>query len=263
MKVNVNKIISDLGFLWQFSLDDFRRKYAGSVGGVAWAVLQPLSTVILYWFVFQFGLKSGPVTDVPFILWLIAGLLPWIFISETISNSMPALAEYSYLIKKVRFNVNILPMIKVVSGLMIHLVLILVMAVMHLCYGLLPSIYYLQSVFYMTYMVVLVTGIAYLTCTLFVFLKDIIQIVSILLQAFFWTTPIVWSLDIMGSGIQRIVRLSPFYYAVSGYRDCFINRVWFWEHGLMNLYYWGFAFGVLALGLYTFRKCKRHFADVL
>lgn len=263
MKKKIRKYLSDIGFLWQFSLDDFKRKYAGSVGGVAWAVLQPLSTVMLYWFVFQVGLKSGSVTEIPFILWLIAGLLPWLYISETISSSMPALVEYSYLVKKVRFNIDILPLIKLVSGLLVHLILVGVMIIMYICYGLPANIYYLQTVFYLTYAAVLVAGIAYFTCTLYVFFKDIIQIVGILMQAFFWTTPIVWQLDIMSENIQKIVRLSPFFYVVRGYRDCFVNHVWFWEYGAANLYYWLFAFGFLALGVYTFTKCKRHFADVL
>lgn len=263
MKKRIKKYLSDIGFLWQFSLDDFKKKYAGSVGGVAWAVLQPLFTVALYWFVFQVGLKSGSVTQVPFILWLIAGLLPWLFISETITNSMSALVDYSYLVKKIRFNINILPLIKIVSGLMVHLILVGIMVLMYIGYGLSVSLYYLQTLFYLAYTVLLVAGIAYLTCTMYAFVKDILQIVSLLLQAFFWTTPIVWQLDIMGENIQKIVRLSPFYYIVSGYRDCFINHVWFWERGAANLYYWFIAVGFLALGVYTFSKCRRHFADVL
>lgn len=259
----IRKLISDLEFLWQFSLDDFRRKYAGSVVGIAWAVFQPLSTVILYWFVFQFGLRTGSDTGVPFILWLIAGLLPWLYISDTLAGSMPALAEYSYLVKKVQFNIDILPLIKIISGFLIHLILIAVMVLMYLCYGFLPDIFYLQVFFYMAYSIVLLAGLVYLTCTLFVFFKDIIQIVSILLQAFFWTTPIVWSLDIMSPGIQMILKLNPFFYMVRGYRDCLVNKVWFWEHGAMNLYYWIFAFGLLYFGVRTFKKCKRHFADVL
>lgn len=257
------KLLSDIGFLWQFSLDDFKRKYAGSIGGVAWAVIQPLSTVMLYWFVFQVGLKSGAVTEVPFVLWLIAGLLPWLYISDTIAASMPTLVEYSFLVKKVRFNIDILPMIKVVSGFLVHMILVAVMILMYLIYGFPVNIYYVQTVYYLVYTILLLTGFVYLTCTLYVFFKDIIQIVGILLQVIFWTTPIVWQLDIMSESVQNIIRLSPFFYIVRGYRDCYVNRVWFWEYGPINLYYWLAAVGMLVLGIHTFEKCKRHFADVL
>ena len=263
MKKKIQKFFSDIGFLLQFSLDDFKKKYAGSVVGVAWAVFQPLFTVLLYWFVFQLGLKSGSVTQVPFVLWLIAGLLPWLYISEAITGSMPALVDYSFLVKKVLFNINILPLIKIVSGMIVHLILVAVMVLMYLFYGFPLSVYYLQTFFYLAYSVLLVAGIAYLTCTLYVFFKDIIQIVNIMLQALFWTTPIVWQLGIMDPLIQKIVSLNPLFYIVRGYRDSFIDHIWFWERGAMNLYYWLFAFALLALGIGSFAKCKKHFADVL
>jgi ABC-type polysaccharide/polyol phosphate export permease len=263
MKTKIKKLLSDLEFLWQFSLDDFKKKYAGSVGGVVWAVFQPLFTVLLYWFVFQVGLKSGSVTEVPFILWLIAGLLPWLYFSETVNSSVPALSEYSYLVKKVRFNINILPMIKIVSGLLVHGVLIGVMIAMYGCYGFGLSIYYVQIFFYLIYIMLLMAGALYLLCSLYVFFKDIIQIVGIFFQFAFWTTPIVWSLDIMSPTLQKILQISPFYYFVNGYRDCFVNHVWFWERGWANLYYWTLTLLILAFGLNTFKKCKPHFADVL
>ena len=92
MKLKLKNLCNDIVFLWQFSLDDFKSKYAGSAACAAWAILQPLSTIILYWFVFQIGFKSQPVTSVPFVLWLVAGLLPWLFFSEAIANATSALA---------------------------------------------------------------------------------------------------------------------------------------------------------------------------
>ena len=83
------------------------------------------------------------------------------------------------------------------------------------------------------------------------------------MQALFWTTPIVWQLGIMNPLIQKIISLNPLFYIVRGYRDSFIDHIWFWERGAMNLYYWAFALAFLAIGIRTFAKCKRHFADVL
>ena len=154
-------------------------------------------------------------------------------------------------------------MLKVVSGFLVHMILVAVMILMYLIYGFPVNIYYVQTVYYLVYTILLLTGFVYLTCTLYVFFKDIIQIVGILLQVIFWTTPIVWQLDIMSESVQNIIRLSPLFYIVRGYRDCYVNRIWFWEYGSINLYYWLAVVGVLALGIHTFEKCKRHFADVL
>lgn len=68
MKQFLKNIPGDIAFVWQFALDDFKTKYAGSVLGVLWAFLQPMVTIVLYWFVFQLGFKSQPVDNFPFIL---------------------------------------------------------------------------------------------------------------------------------------------------------------------------------------------------
>lgn len=109
MSNKIRQIRSDIIFLLEFSLDDFRSKYAGSAGGALWALVQPLSTILLYWFVFQICFHSGDVSDHPFILWLISGLMPWFFVSDAISASTSSMVEYSYLVEKVRFNIDILP----------------------------------------------------------------------------------------------------------------------------------------------------------
>ena len=96
----------DWQFLVQFSIDDFRNKYAGSLMGVTWAFVQPLMTIVIYWFIFQVGFHSQPVENYPFVLWLVAGIIPWFFISEAVTGVTPSLAEYSYLVKKVLFNIE-------------------------------------------------------------------------------------------------------------------------------------------------------------
>ena len=93
--------------------NDFQARFAGSYLGVFWAFVQPVITIVLYWFVFQFGLRSGNVSDHPFILFLMGGLVPWFYFSESWSGASSSLVEYNYLVKKVVFNVGFLPVIKV------------------------------------------------------------------------------------------------------------------------------------------------------
>ena len=112
MKEIIKKIVTDMAFVWQFAIDDFKAKYAGSALGCMWAFLQPIITIVLYWFVFQLGFRSQPVEGFPFILWLMIGLIPWLFISEAVTNATTSMVEYSYLVKKVLFNINILPFTK-------------------------------------------------------------------------------------------------------------------------------------------------------
>lgn len=254
---------NDIAFVWQFAIDDFKAKYAGSALGAAWAFLQPIITIVLYWFVFQLGFKSAPVENFPFILWLMIGLIPWFFVTDAISNATASMVEYSYLVKKVLFNINILPLAKVLSTFLVQLVLVVFAIVVFAVFGYIPDIYYLQIPIYLAYMVLLSAGIVYITSTLYVFFKDTIQVVSIVLQAVFWLTPIVWDINIMPEIVQKLLVFNPLYYIVVGYRNVFIYKNEMGHSIGMTLYYWGVAVAILFVGIKLFKKCKDHFADVL
>ena len=112
--------------IWKLSKNDFKKRYAGSYLGFVWALVQPVVTVVLYWLVFDkvFNTKAQMLAsgvEVPYVLYLTAGLVPWFYFSEAITNGTSALLEYSYLVKKVVFNISILPIIKLVAATFIHL----------------------------------------------------------------------------------------------------------------------------------------------
>lgn len=263
MKARMKKMADDIVFIWQFAIDDFKGKYAGSALGSLWAFFQPIVTIVLYWFVFQLGFKSQPVDDFPFILWLITGLVPWFFISDAIVNATASLRDYSYLVKKVLFHIDILPLAKVLSTFLVQLVLILFAVVCFWIGGYQPGFHYIQVIPFLLYMFLLVAGISYVTATLYVFFKDTIQVISIVIQAVFWLTPIVWDFGIMPEAVQKILIFNPVYYCISGFRIVFIARERFQPGVSMFIYYWGICILILLGGISLFHKCKEHFADVL
>lgn len=111
--------------IWKLSKNDFKTRYAGSYFGMVWAMVQPVVIVLVYWFVFQIGLNNATAElkqgiKVPFVLWLVSGIVPWFYFSESLSNGTNALLEYHYLVKKVVFNINILPLVKTIAALFIH-----------------------------------------------------------------------------------------------------------------------------------------------
>ena len=105
--------------IWKLSKNDFKTRFAGSYLGIIWAFVQPIVTIIMYWLVFEKGLKAGAQLskdgiEVAFVLWLSAGLVPWFFFAEALNNGTNALLEYNYLVKKVVFKISILPIIKII-----------------------------------------------------------------------------------------------------------------------------------------------------
>ena len=129
--------------------NDFKSRYMGNYLGILWAFVQPLVTILIFWFVFQVGFKSMPVDNFPFILWLLAGMVPWFFFAESLQSATQSVLSNSFLVKKVVFRVSLLPIIQIISALTIHIFFILFMFGMFLYYGYTPSIYWLQILYYL------------------------------------------------------------------------------------------------------------------
>lgn len=250
--------------IWSLSKNDFKTKYAGSYLGIIWAFVQPIVTILVYWFVFGVGLRAGsPIKGVPFILWLMGGLVPWFFFQEALLNATNCMLEYNYLVKKVVFKISILPIVKIVSALFVHLVFVGFLFVVAGIYGFYPSMYTVQLIYYSFCVFVMVLAISYATCAIVIFFKDLGQIINIFLQIGIWMTPIMWSYTMIPEGYQWILKLSPMYYVVEGYRDTFLDHVWFFQRYFETVYFWIITLGLFAIGAMIFKKLKPHFADVL
>jgi teichoic acid transport system permease protein len=248
---------------WDLAKNDFQARFAGSYLGIFWAFIQPVITMLLYWFVFQVGLRSGNVSDHPFVLFLMSGLIPWFYFSEAFSGATNSLAEYSYLVKKVVFEVGILPALKVASSIFVHLFFVAFIIVMCAIYGYVPDAYLLQILYYIICMAFLVLGLSYITSACTAFFKDMTQIVNIALTIGVWLTPIMWNVQVLSPKLQLIFRLNPMYYIVDGFRDSLLSKVWFWEKPVWTIYFWGFSILVYIFGIKLFNRLKVHFSDVL
>ena len=249
--------------IFELAKKDFQAKYLGSYLGIIWAFVQPIITVLIFWFVFEMGFKSRPVDNFPFILWLLCGMVPWFFFTESVSNATNAVIEYSYLVKKVVFRVSVLPIIKIISALFIHIFFIIFLFFMFIVYGYKPNVYSLQVIYYLFATTVLVLGISWITSSLVIFLRDVGQIVGMLLQFGFWLTPIIWSLKIIPEKYHIFLKLNPMYYIVEGYRNTFIYHSWFWQSPRQTIYFWSITFILFAVGALVFKRLRPHFADVL
>ncbi len=253
----------NLRLLFSLTKNDFKQKYLGSYLGMAWAFIQPIITVFIFWFVFQIGFKSQPINDVPFILWLIAGMFPWFFFGDAVSNATNSVVENSYLVKKIVFKVAFLPLIKIFSALIVHLFFIIFMYILYIVYGYSFDLYWLQVFYYLEAVIILILGISYITSAIVIFFKDIGQLVAMLLQFGFWMTPIFWTIGMIPPKYHFLIKLNPLVYIIEGYRDSMINQIWFWEKPMMTLYFWMISLFMLAIGFTTFKKLKPHFSDVL
>lgn len=243
---------------------DFKARYAGSFLGIFWAFINPLVTIAVYWFVFDVGLKAG-ATDggYPFIIYLLTGIIAWFFLSDTIVNATNAFREYSYLVKKVVFNIRILPTVKLLANMFTHLFFIAVTTIICALYGYLPTLHWIQIIYYLFALVMFLTGATWITSSIQPFVPDIVQFINVFLQVLMWGTPILYSPSVFPETIQFVLKLNPLYYIVQGYRNSFLSDGWIIYHWRMGIYFWVFTLAMLWLGSRLYNNLSQHFSDVL
>jgi len=260
----LNHLVESRKLLFTLSYNDFKEQYLGSYLGIFWAVLRPALFVFVIWAVFEIGYKAKPTeSNTPFSLWLLCGFIPWTFFVDAVSKSMNAIINNSFLVKKVAFRVSVLPLVKIISALFIHLFLVIILVLIFILNGYYPTWYWLQLPYYIFWTVILVLGIGWLTSSLRVFVKDINDLIGVVLQFGFWLTPIFWSIERIPEAYQFIIKLNPMYYIIDGYRNTLINHVWFWEEGDATLYFLITTIAFFVLGAIVFRRLRPHFGDVL
>ncbi len=262
---NVLKLIKDnRKIFYNLLRNDFRAKYVGSNLGVIWGYIQPLITILIYWFVFQVGLRSGDRPDgTKYILWLICGMIPWFYIAEAIGSATNTFIDYGYLVKKINFHIGMLPFIKIGSAFIVHTFFVLFTTIIFNFYGYKADWNYLQLIYYMGAATFLCIGITLITSSLAVFIRDVSQIVGIFIQVGFWAIPIVWGPEILSGKLEYIFKLNPVFYIVEGFRDTLISSVGFWEKPVLTIYFWVVSIVIFAIGYRLFRRLKTSFADVL
>lgn len=263
----MKEIIKKRKLIWDLAKADFKKRFVGSYFGVVWMFVQPIVTVLIYFFIFDLGFKNPPpITGISYVAWLVPGIVPWFFYSEALNSVTNCLQEYHYLVKKVVFQVEILPVIKLISCLIVHSFFIIIMLVVLLCYGRMPMVTWIQILYYTFAASMLALAFGFLTSAVNVFFKDMAQIVSICLQFGMWLTPIMYDEKMFTQKAPwaiTVLKLNPFYYVVAGYRDSMLTGNWFWERPTLTVYFWVVTAVVGMIGLKVFKRLRPHFSDVL
>lgn len=254
--------------IWKLAKNDFKKRYAGSYLGIVWAMVQPIVTILMYALVFGklMGIKQEMLSgglDVPYVLYLTAGLIPWFYFQEAITGGTTALMEYNYLVKKVVFKISILPIIKIIAATFTHLIFMGLLLILSVCYGVYPTIYTIQILYYSICLFVFVLALSYSTCAIVVFFRDLQQIIAIALQLGMWATPILWNLGQFSETVQMYIKINPLVYIVNGYRSSLFERQWFFEDFYSTMYFWIVTVVLFGIGALIFKRLKVHFADVL
>jgi lipopolysaccharide transport system permease protein len=247
---------------------DLEARYKGSILGNLWPLVNQLSQLLIYTYVFaivlkvKLSLQGVPDNNFTFGLWLFAGLLPWISFTGGLTQASNSVIAQPNLVKKVVFPLALLPLVPVLStfiesafGLTALIFFVaLTTHTLHITLALLPLVWFTQ--------LLLTTGLGYLTAGLTVFLRDIPQTLGVILNIWFYMTPIIYPASAIPETFRGwVFWLNPIAAISEVYRDIIlVGEVKHWSE-------WGVASGISAivfwLGLSVYKKLRPAFADVL
>lgn len=251
--------------IFKLAKSDLIKTYRGAALGWAWAIIKPTVTIFVYWFAFEIGIRSGkPVSNFPYFLWLIAGVVPWFYISDMLTSGTDTIRRYSYLVTKMKFPVATIPTFVSISKFMVHLILMSIVIGIFWAFGYPPTLYILQLPFYMILMFIFCTIWSLFASLLSSMSKDFGNLVKSMVTAVFWLSGIMWSVESIQIGwLKKLLMLNPVTFLVNGFRNCFINHTWFWQQPKRLLYFVIITFILLIIALWTYRKLRKDIPDVL
>lgn len=251
--------------VWQLGKNDFKNRFASTSLGAIWGFLQPFVFMVTYVIVFEYILKVGSSGQYPYAVWFIPGMAVWQTLNDMIMSGSNSIMQYSYLVKKVVFPVDIIPEISIVASSFVGLFLFIVAVGVAMIFGKMPNVLTLVYIIFAMYCFVI--AFTRFTSAVTTIVPDFANLLGIAMQLFFWFTPIIWNLSMLNEHhtLLKIIQCLPFTYLVTGMRQVFIdeNMIITAEHGLYTVVFWGITIILFIWGNYVFKKNKKDFADVL
>ena len=204
------------------------------------------------------------LTGYPFFLWLIAGVIPWFYISDMLTSGSDTIRKYSYLVTKMKFPVSTIPTFVSISKFIVHIALVIIMIIIFCVAGHTPTIYILQLPFYMLLMYIFFTIWSLFASLLSSMSKDFGNLVKSMVTAVFWLSGILWNPEtIQIDWVKKLLMLNPVTFLTTGFRNCFINHTWFWEQPKRLMYFVIITVLMLILAIWTYKKLRKEIPDVL
>ncbi len=200
---------------------EVRGKYKHSFLGVLWSFLNPLLQIMVYAIVFPLILRNK---QEHYLVFLCCGLIPWNFFSISINRAAGTMLENGNIIKKVYFPREILPISIVSSEAINFLISTLIILAFVIFDGISLTAYLIYYPLILVVQYILILAISLIISAVTVYIRDLQHLISVILQLFFYATPIVYAANTIPQEYAWILQYNPMTYIINGYRDIFLNQ---------------------------------------
>ena len=246
--------------LWMWTLREVRVRYKQSVIGGLWAVLQPLSLMLIFTFVFSLIAKV-PSEEVPYPVFSYVALVPWTFLTTSLSFAVPSLVGNMNLVTKIYFPREILPMASVSAAFLDAVIASLLFVVMMIVYRISISVTIAWVPLILLIQVLLILGIAFLLSALNVFYRDIRFVIPLATQIWLYASPVIYPVSLIPEQFLPIYMLNPMAGIIESYRRVIllgVNPVW--SHLGISA---AISTALFVIGYAYFKRSESMFADLI
>lgn len=242
---------------------ELKGRFAGTTVGVLWALLNPLALMLAYLMVFsvimRMQVRAEEVGTDSFWIFFLTGLFPWLIFSEALNRATGVLVDNANLITKVVFPVELLPASSVISSLIINGIGMSAFLV-YLAFAGYLGITWVLILVLMICQILFTLGLAMFLSALCVFIRDVRELLGIVIMFWFFSTPILYPLSFVPESLARFIKLNPMTWFIHGYRDVLLTHE-FNAYTLLPIVM--FAVFTYALGAWFFMRSRSGFGDVL
>lgn len=264
MKYVLHENITNLFRIYSISKYELIADMRDSKLGLFWNFANPVIQVLTYWFVFGIILEKKAVSGIPYIYWMLGGMVVWFFISPCITNGCNAIFSKINVITKMKFPVSILPATVILKELFNHLCLMLILLILFMIAGYYPSFYWLGLIYYLFCAVIFSISLSMTTSVLNMLARDTRKLVLACMRLLLYLTPILWSIPkSLPLFAQKILKMNPIFYIVQGYRDCFFFHKGIFHYTSSMIAFWCATIILFAFGSYMMYKFKHKFIDMI
>jgi lipopolysaccharide transport system permease protein len=212
---------------------EFQSKYTNSLLGATWTLINPLAMIIVYTVIFSQIMRSKlPGIDGAFSysIYLCAGVLTWGLFAEIVNRAQNTFLENANLIKKLSFPRLCLPVILVTNAMVNFFIIFTLFSIFLLMSGNFPGLVYVAIFPLLAILALFAIGLGITLGVLNVFFRDVGQFFGIVIQFWFWLTPIVYPLSILPESVQKMMRYNPMAGLINAFQNIFVGQLWpAWE----------------------------------
>lgn len=258
----IKEQIDSFYLIRRLSLFEMKSANSNNYLGMLWELLNPMIQLSIYWVVFGMGIRGGrEVGDIPFVLWLITGMVVWFFMHTSIMEGSKSIYSRINFIAKMSFPMSVIPTYVIFSKFYAHLMLVGVVTIILQFTDYSISVYFIQLPYFMFCAIVFLVSLSLITSTLSTIIRDVQMVVQSAVRMLLYLTPLLW----VPSGMfATIMKFNPIYYIVEGYRASLLGQGWYiTDHPALTLYFWGFVLLMLLIGSSLHVKFRDRFVDYL